>query len=246
VGAAIAAAWLTALAVSAPPLAAQTCTGDCRGRGSVEISDLILAVNIVLGLASPEECPALGAVPGISQLIAAVNNALCACRPCGAATATETPIESVTPTSTEIATPTASPSPEPVVSMWREDMFMLASTDCPTQVNDDVRGQLEGAMFTYTIRQTGREAEIEDQEGHVTEAVVEADGTLRSTGTQQSVNGSCIVTDEFDHSVDLDESPATGTHIENLSTMRCTEMYDCRLRITTRWTRLDAAARTAR
>ena len=131
------------------------------------------------GLASPDECPALGAAPGISQLIAAVNNALCACRPCGA-TATETPTELATPTSTEIATPTASPSPEPVVSMWREDMFMLASTDCPTQVNDDIRGQLEGAMFTYTIRQTGSEAEIEDQEGHVTTAVVVDELTLRA------------------------------------------------------------------
>ena len=73
-------------------------------------------------------------------------------------------------------------------------------------------------------------------------------GKLKWEGSRNlGDDGSCIVTDEFDHSVDLDESPATGTHIENLSTMGCPEMYECRLRITTRWTRLDAAARaTAR
>jgi hypothetical protein len=59
------------------------CTGDCDGNGSVAINELILGVNIDLGLQSVSACPAfqnaLGQV-GIAQLVTGVNNALSGCK----------------------------------------------------------------------------------------------------------------------------------------------------------------------
>src|SRR5271169_4649917 len=63
----------------APPAAAQ-CVGDCTGKGSVTISDLILGVNIALGNAPVSDCEALDAnkdmMVSVNELILAVNNAL--------------------------------------------------------------------------------------------------------------------------------------------------------------------------
>jgi hypothetical protein len=70
-----------------PTASANTCIGDCNGDGVVAINELITAVNIDLGLAEVDACPALscdGAVelashPGIGCSIAAVNNLLNGC-----------------------------------------------------------------------------------------------------------------------------------------------------------------------
>ncbi len=62
--------------------AARACIGDCKGAGAVDISDLIVGVDIVLGLDPASTCPAfenaLGTVD-ISQLIQGVNNVLNGC-----------------------------------------------------------------------------------------------------------------------------------------------------------------------
>ncbi len=74
-------------AATTPTAAANTCIGDCNGNGVVAINELVTAVNIDLGLAEIDACPALscdGAVelashPGIGCSIAAVNNLLNGC-----------------------------------------------------------------------------------------------------------------------------------------------------------------------
>src|SRR5579862_4036772 len=53
----IAAAWVLYGAIAVPRAGAQVCVGDCGGKGSVGISDLILGVNIALGTASLTQCP---------------------------------------------------------------------------------------------------------------------------------------------------------------------------------------------
>lgn len=62
--------------------AARACVGDCKGAGTVDISDLIVGVDIVLGLDPVSTCPsfenALGTVD-VSQLIQGVNNVLNGC-----------------------------------------------------------------------------------------------------------------------------------------------------------------------
>ena len=61
------------------------CYGDCNRNGAVAINELILAVNIALGLATTEKCPLAddnddGAV-GINELVRAVGRALYGCPP---------------------------------------------------------------------------------------------------------------------------------------------------------------------
>ena len=59
-----------------------TCVGDCGGDGQVTINDLILGVNIALGLLPVSDCPAFANMQDmvtIAQLIQGVNNALNGC-----------------------------------------------------------------------------------------------------------------------------------------------------------------------
>jgi len=94
---------------TATPVVGQ-CEGDCDGDGAVRINELILSVNIGLGIAPPSSCPAGQCSDGppiaVSCTIRAVNNALAGC-PTAAAepTRTATPSQAVSPQ------PTATPSP---------------------------------------------------------------------------------------------------------------------------------------
>ncbi|MFN8643679.1 MAG: DUF1566 domain-containing protein [Candidatus Binatia bacterium] len=63
-------------------MVAQTCVGDCKGVGRVEIGDLITGVNIVLGSLPASACEAFQNAQGgvdVAQLIQGVNNALAGC-----------------------------------------------------------------------------------------------------------------------------------------------------------------------
>jgi Protein of unknown function (DUF1566) len=122
----------TAIGLGARPAGAQSCVGDCTGTGSVAITDLILGVNIALGLAPVSQCESLDAntdgMVSISELITAVNNALTSqcvvltplatttpSLPSGTATPNpQTPVITTTPsapTGTATATPTATSLP---------------------------------------------------------------------------------------------------------------------------------------
>ena len=73
-----------AAAIALCPTATGTvCVGDCDGRGSVTIDELIKGINIALGAASLDQCPRFdtngsGTVT-IDELIKGVNNALTGC-----------------------------------------------------------------------------------------------------------------------------------------------------------------------
>ena len=62
---------------------AAACVGDCNGDGVVTINELIVAVNIDLGLAEASACPAFncdcGLEPPFCCGIRAVNNLLYGC-----------------------------------------------------------------------------------------------------------------------------------------------------------------------
>src|SRR5262245_47614457 len=71
------------LVLTMRPVDAQECVGDCDGDGTVEINELILGVNINLGLQQIDACPVFdcentGAAP-VSCLIRGVNHALSGC-----------------------------------------------------------------------------------------------------------------------------------------------------------------------
>jgi hypothetical protein len=91
------------LAFCVVPAPAQTpaCVGDCDDDGTVTVDEVILMVNIALGEASIDECPAGdGNDDGritIDDLVTAVNNALNGCGP-----ATPTPTFAPTPVPTQV------------------------------------------------------------------------------------------------------------------------------------------------
>ncbi|MDX2170698.1 MAG: YncE family protein [Deltaproteobacteria bacterium] len=70
-------------APATPTVPPSGCAGDCSGDGEVTINEIILGVNIALGAAAVDECPAFdGNGDGdvaINELIAAVNAALTGC-----------------------------------------------------------------------------------------------------------------------------------------------------------------------
>ena len=90
------------------PAGASACVGDCGGKGSVGISDLIRGVDIALGTSALSSCPSFDpsgdGVVEINELIAAVNAALDGCPAEPIPTAEPTPTAELTPTPTQIAT----------------------------------------------------------------------------------------------------------------------------------------------
>ena len=75
--------FVSALLLLAARQANAQCDGDCEGAGMVAINELIIGVNIALGNASVDACPAFdrdgsGQV-AVNELIAAVNAALSGC-----------------------------------------------------------------------------------------------------------------------------------------------------------------------
>ena len=133
----VAAALATCLA--APAVA--VCAGDCDGDGTVAINELVRGVNIALGQAAVEICPAIdtNAMGGvsISELVAAVRAVLdgCPAEPTAtpALTHTSGPTAlSSTPTSTPTAlssTPTAANtvSPTPTATVNQPPVLPTAS-----------------------------------------------------------------------------------------------------------------------
>ena len=78
--------WVVAgclFAASSASAGETVCVGDCNGDGTVAINELITGVNIALGSAALDACPAFdGSGDGtvaINELIAAVNAALAGC-----------------------------------------------------------------------------------------------------------------------------------------------------------------------
>ena len=140
------------------------CVGDCDGNGVVMVNELIRGVEIALGNADVEECPAFDVnedgMVTLNELIAAVNSALSGCiagepspTPSDtpvAPTATSTPATSDTPdataTRTAVGTPTGTPTP--------------AATDTPrstatVSATRTATGPTATRTRTGTVTQTG-------------------------------------------------------------------------------------------
>ena len=93
------------------PWPARACIGDCRGLGTVSISDLILGVDIVLGLHPVSVCPAFAneeCVVDVAQVVQGVNNALNGCAPLPTVTAAPSGVPA-TATVAVTAQPSATP-----------------------------------------------------------------------------------------------------------------------------------------
>lgn len=97
------------LAVQAPGIASASCAGDCGDDGQVTVDEVVLGVNIALGVVSLSQCGNMdadgdGSVT-VNEIITALSAALNGCSistPAATSTATATATESAT-------TPTAGP-----------------------------------------------------------------------------------------------------------------------------------------
>jgi len=76
---------------------ARACVGDCNGDGVVTISELVQGVAIALGIAAPATCAAFGSGGGvtISDLVTAVNALLGGCPATASPTITPTPTPTI-------------------------------------------------------------------------------------------------------------------------------------------------------
>ena len=70
---------ISSAALSQQLALAQGCFGDCNEDARVSVSELIQLVNIALRNTPPDACDSLARVPGINELVLAVNNALLGC-----------------------------------------------------------------------------------------------------------------------------------------------------------------------
>lgn len=222
---------------------AQACVGDCGNRGAVAINDLILAVNIVLGLAPLDECPALGSGPiGIAELIASVGNALCACQPCPEpptprATDTRTATETPTPSPTHTPLPSATPTAVTVQSRWYEDQIKLPSSTCPQRIVTNIRRALAGTTADYTVYERGAESIIEDVNGAQLPAQIDGDGVLTFDIVDSESEGACTVTLTLHVRVNIAGNSAMASYTGGFRTMSCPNPVNCSLKVTSRWTR---------
>ncbi len=89
----------------------QPCPCDCNGNEAVEISELVTAVRIALGLEPPSACPGiiddrcLACRVGVDNLVGCVRLALDGCL------SSSTPLPSATPSPTDSGSPHCTPPP---------------------------------------------------------------------------------------------------------------------------------------
>lgn len=216
--------------------AAQTCGGDCDGDGMVTVSELITAVNIVLGGAALDACSAIlpgGGTPSVSHLVAAVSNALCGCAPCPTAPPTHTPTATPLP-ATATPSSTAIPTATPLVTTWVEDMPRLTGSTCPKSVNDSIRDSIAGQGGTYRITERNGQALVETG-GGTDVATVDGEGVLHDTFSDSDTQGSCTVFVDGAIAVPLRMTPATAVYRYVVTSSGCPRDLDCTLTIRSRW-----------
>lgn len=248
------AALMVLVLVGARPILAQSCVGDCAGRGSVSISDLILAVNIALDRISLDQCPSLGPAPvTVSRLIISVNNALHGCpatptvseTATASATATPTvPLGTATDTATATETPTPTVTPTEIVSTWIEDTYRVGDSNCPTIIATGLQQGLRNTRMTFIVHQFGSVAVLETEKGDMLPATIDPDGTLHGTIVIHDDAFGCDYVLTLSSSIDLTNSPTTSAYDAHLVIPTCTTIgsVDCMGKMTSRWTRATPTA----
>jgi hypothetical protein len=248
------------LSVTAGRARAQSCVGDCDNDGTVEINELVLGVGIALGASELSACSNLDnghRMVSVDRLVAAVNNALCSCSPCTsfgtptptATGATPTPTATgATPTTTATgatptttaATPTATPTGGEMVTMWTVDDYDVVSSDCNGLFEDGVLRALQQVGSNFTVRESGMDVEIEDDNGNTYTGTVDPDGTVHVQRSTSDSIATCDYDVNLDASANLSDSPTTATYDAdvNLSGF-CLGFSDCSMRITARWRRVE-------
>jgi hypothetical protein len=127
-----------------PTTATSTCVGDCKDKMMVDISDLVVGVNIALGVQELAACPAFDCMHNgtvtVTCLVQGVNNALLGCgfiTPTPTITGLASPTPTVTPTTAaKLRVFTIDPGialrPSAGKCSTTKTTQCLADTDCPS------------------------------------------------------------------------------------------------------------------
>ena len=227
---------------------AQTCVGDCDGNGVVDVNEIIVGVDILLGLQDLSACPSLDDGSGmvtVSRLIIAVNDVLCGCgngSGCavapGPGTPTATgPLNAPTPTPTEVAE----------VSTWMVDDYNVTSSNCFSLLEEAVEGSLHAVGSQFTVRESGNRVEVDYGDNNVLVGSVDSDGTVHVQQTSKGSIGPCDYNVATSALANLSNSPATATYDANVNPSGfCLGLSDCKMEITSQWTRIEGATADAR
>ncbi len=134
------------------PMVAQVCAGDCNEDGAVSIGDLVRGVNVLLGRAPIEDCPAADTDGNlritVSEIVRAVANGLSGCpatptpsdTPMPSSTPTATLTATMTPTETAAATSSATSTLTATPTVTATATATLTSTATPTVIFPNVSG----------------------------------------------------------------------------------------------------------
>lgn len=167
-----------AVAASAPALA---CVGDCNRDVSVTVDEVVFGVNIALGSAQLDACPAFDAdgndAVTVDELITAIGFALTGC-PAASPTSTSSPLPTRTLTETPGPSVTATPTLEPTATPTPTSTINLAPFAPSPFVYRGSTGELislpvggtdpEGAPLTYEARDLPAGAVLEPDSGVLT------------------------------------------------------------------------------
>lgn len=148
-----------AIALAAAPASA-VCVGDCDGNGMVGINELVIGVNIALGLRPVSDCPEFACTGGdtvpINCLVQGVNNALGTCpaegtptaTPAGTATATVTvPVAATATATVAVTVGEDTPTPTPTVGAESTPTATVGVAECPLAAGRYTITQLEGGKL---------------------------------------------------------------------------------------------------
>lgn len=131
---------------------AQQCVGDCDGDNAVQINELILGINVLLGDTSVAACPAIDCAQPhglvVNCAIEAVANALDGCSP-------PTQLPTATPTPTKTCYTPATPIPDRICAPSQCEFAQCVDYGIiGTCKADSVKGgcfcYIEGPTFTIT------------------------------------------------------------------------------------------------
>ncbi len=207
------------------------CVGDCTNDDSVTVDELITMVNIALGntgVCSAGDANLDGGIT-IDEIVTAVNNALSGCG------AEPPPTPSLTPT----ATPT--PGLPDVSGSWREDQYVLRSSECDGDFTAFVVDAVQQPpVCDYRISQNGASITAVDCNANSVSGTVDATATIRLSQPEETdTEQGCTIAESVDASIDASHSPtvAVGTLRFRFSGA-CAPLFNCTIVIQSRWIKL--------
>jgi hypothetical protein len=245
--------------VAAGPVSAIVCTGDCDGKDTVTVDELVIGIAVTLGQRILDDCPSFDSDQNeqvtVNELARAVADALYGCgvapptatltptatgTPTPTATRTQTPIVISTETPSPTITSTAEPTFPDVGGQWREDEGHISpGTTCTSQLVDlAVSELLEEPFCDYSVSQNGANVTATDCDQVSATGSVDAQGLMTFVvGPLQDTVEDCTISQDVTVAIDAGHSPTTARHTIAFSFTGVCPFENCTILIESRWTK---------